>query len=326
MKELVIKLLKVLGLYKLNEVPQYIKAKFLYLDKANAEKLDKGVKEYFKTDLNAEDIEENLTSHNFGRLENFRSRHIYFLDKLIGLKGKKVLEIGCGTGSSSIALAEQEATVYGLDVDDKSLILAKERTELYGLTDKIELKKGNATEIDQIYQHDFFDIVIFFASIEHMTYDERIDSLKAAWKVLKKGGALCILGTPNRLWMFDSHTSYLPFYDWLPDELAYKYTQFSTRQYFNKLYKRDFNATREEFARWGRGVSYHELELAIKHITEIPVIGDLHSFERPKTLIQKLAYKRTDEYKYKQILANQGPKGLDMGFYEYYLDIAVRKT
>lgn len=326
MKELVIKILKVLGLYKLNEVPAYIKAKFLNLDEAAIEKLGKEVKEYFKSNLGAEDIEEDLFSHNFGRLENFRSRHIYFLDKLIGLKGKKVLEIGCGTGSSSIALAEQEATVYGLDVDDKSLVLAKHRTELYKLTDRIQLKKGNATEIDRIYEHDFFDIVIFFASIEHMTYDERIDSLKAAWTVLKKGGALCILGTPNRLWMFDSHTSYLPFYDWLPDEIAYKYTRFSTRQYFNKLHQRDFNATREEFARWGRGVSYHELELAIKPINEIQVIGDLHSFERPKTFLQKLSYKRTDEYKYKQILANQGPKGLDMGFYEYYLDIAVKKT
>lgn len=326
MKQLIVKLLKLLGLYEISESPAYIKEKFISLNDSAKADLEKAVTKYLSADANAEDYAHTFNSHSFGRLNNFRKRHIYFLDKMASLKGKKVLEIGCGTASSSIALAEQGAYVYGLDVDDTSLILAKERIALYKLDNQIELKLGNATELDKIYQEDYFDVVIFFASIEHMTYEERVLALAAAWKVLKKGGALCILGTPNRLWMFDSHTSMLPFYYWLPDEIAFQYTRFSQRQHFKELYKRDYQQTQEEFARWGRGVSYHELELAIKPVSELKVLGDLHSFERPKTFLQQFSYKRTDDFKYKQVLSNQGPKGLHMGFYEYYLDIAIQKN
>ncbi|HLP50818.1 MAG TPA: class I SAM-dependent methyltransferase [Chitinophagales bacterium] len=322
MRHLIIKTLRVLGLYQTIKIPAHIISNFRELNETDTAKLNDFIRNC-KADssFGAAEMENTLLS----RLHNFRSRHMFFLDSTIGLKNKKILEIGCGTGSSSIAMAEQGAQVFGLDLDDKSLLVVQERAKLYGLEDKITVKKGNATTVDQLYESDSFDAVIFFASIEHMTYDERIDSLKAAWKVLKKGGHLCILGTPNRLWFHDPHTALLPFYFWLPDEIAFKYSKFSTREDFNQLYLRDYEKTREEFARWGRGVSFHELELAIKPVGQLKVAGDLHSFERPKTFLQRLSYKFTDEYKFKRVLAKNGPANAHPGFYEYYLDIAITK-
>jgi ubiquinone/menaquinone biosynthesis C-methylase UbiE len=325
MRQLLIKLLKLTGLYSTLEVPAYIKKNYISIDEGKREQLIQSVLVNHKVDLKEDGLKHTADDYLFGRLENFRGRHIFFLDSLLGLKGKKILEIGCGNGGSSVALAEQGAEVFGLDVDESSLALAADRAAVYGLSDKIFLKNGNAEVLDKLYEHNSFDVVIFFASIEHMTYDERINSLKAAWTVLKKGGALCILGTPNRLWFFDMHTSLLPFYYWLPDEIAFKYTSFSSREFFNKLHERDYKATMEEFARWGRGVSYHEVELAIKPVGQLNVIGDLHSFERPKTILQKLAYRLTDEYKFKNVLAKHGPATIHPGFYEYYLDVAILK-
>lgn len=46
------------------------------------------------------------------------------------MKNKKLLEIGCGTGSSSITLVEQGANVTGIDVEEGSLQVAKIRAKL----------------------------------------------------------------------------------------------------------------------------------------------------------------------------------------------------
>jgi len=76
---------------------------------------------------------------------------------------------------------------------------------------------------------DNFNFIIFYASLEHMT------SLVNAWSLLSNNGVLCVIEAPNRLWYFDSHTSGLPFYYWLPDEIAIKYSRFSSRRKFKNL-------------------------------------------------------------------------------------------
>jgi S-adenosylmethionine-dependent methyltransferase len=327
MKQIIIRILSILGLYETRKVPASIASNYKTLSPEAQTVLKQSVIEsYFKeTDLSLPETGVDLRDHLSGRLEKFRNRHIPFLESVTGLQNKNILEIGCGTGSSSIALAEQGANVWGLDVDQPSLEVAAVRTKVYDLEDKIKLQLGNATELSSLYAPGKFDIVIFFASIEHMTHDERIKSLKSAWEVLKTGGALCILGTPNRLWFFDMHTAFLPFNMWLPDDLAFEYAAFSPRKNYNEFHKREYKSNELEFLRWGRGVSFHELDLAIKPVTQLKVLGDLHSFERPKTFLQKLLYKRTDEYKFKKILAKNGPIGMPSGFYEYYLDVVVQK-
>ena len=49
--------------------------------------------------------------------------------KHINLKNLEILEIGCGTGSSSITLAEQGAKVLGIDVHLESLEVARLRSK-----------------------------------------------------------------------------------------------------------------------------------------------------------------------------------------------------
>jgi len=108
-----------------------------------------------------------------------------------------------------------------------------------------------------------------------MTYDERLASLADCWRMLPPGGLLCCLDTPNRLWHVDRHTSHLPFFHWLPDPLAVRYARFSPYAPLRRVLG-DFKPTpgnEEQLIRAGRGVSFHEFELAIAPVADLNVVS-----------------------------------------------------
>ncbi|MEL6894549.1 MAG: methyltransferase domain-containing protein [Planctomycetota bacterium] len=208
------------------------------------------------------------------------------------LDGWRILEIGCGTGSSSIALAEQGAKVIGLDIDEGGLQVARDRNSAYGTT--CEFVTANATEMEQRFANDTqtFQCVLFFASLEHMTISERIASLRQAWNLLPVGGQLGIVETPNRLWYYDDHTAWLPFYHWLPNELAFRYAPFSPRENFRDSYDEYDSQSKEHFLRRGRGFSFHELEVAIGPVDALHVVSSLSSYRR-RTLAGRIRFYRS---------------------------------
>src|SRR5262245_54239845 len=67
---------------------------------------------YLESPIGARDREDHL----FRRLEHARAQVIPWLDAARRLDGARVLEIGCGTGSATVALAEQGARVTGVDL------------------------------------------------------------------------------------------------------------------------------------------------------------------------------------------------------------------
>jgi 2-polyprenyl-3-methyl-5-hydroxy-6-metoxy-1,4-benzoquinol methylase len=161
----------------------------------------------------------DLEEHTSRRLQAFRTQVAPWLDSARALSGARILEIGCGTGASTVALAEQGASVTAIDIDEESLIVARDRCRLHGVEAEFLRLNGAATE--QLPALGQFDFVIFFACLEHMTYAERLDAMRSTWSGLTPGALWCSIETPNRLWWFDEHTSFLPFYNWLPDELAF---------------------------------------------------------------------------------------------------------
>lgn len=323
MKQIVISILKLLGLYSTYKVPASISNNYTNISDNQLGELKKTLLSlFFKT---SEDKVEkaDYETHIFGRLNLFRERHIPFLVETVGLKDKRVLEIGCGTGSSTVALAEQGAIVTGIDIDTDSVAVAQKRMDLYGL--KADFLQMNALDIKDKLDNKW-DIIIFFASLEHMTPNERFLSVKSAYDILKPGGSLCIFGTPNRLWYFDIHTSLMPFNLWLQDEVAIAHSKFSERPHFKDLYKYKGDDLNTQLYRWGVGVSYHELEIALDiPATKLNVLGSVHIYLRKMSFIQKMFYKRTDEYKYKEILKKVGPKNLHPAFYENYFDVIIKK-
>src|SRR3712207_2222896 len=95
-----------------------------------------------------------------------------------------------------------------------------------------------------------------------MSIPERLTSLREVWSVLRPGGILIVYETPNRLAWMDWHSFLLPFFHCLPDDLALRYAHKSPRKGFGVSGSTP-NEQLESLHRLGRGVSYHEFELAL---------------------------------------------------------------
>jgi 2-polyprenyl-3-methyl-5-hydroxy-6-metoxy-1,4-benzoquinol methylase len=305
-------------------VPARISRNFIQLDAEGLHSIEATIREHYHTGWRSEakystdKYRADLNAHLYDRLASDRRKIIPWLDSVTALRDKCILEIGCGTGSSSIALAEQGAKVTGIDIDEGALRVARERSRIYGVN--AEFRTLNAQESSSTFQANAFDLIIFFACLEHMTIAERLASLSDAWKMLPAGGLLAIIETPNRLWYCDGHTSMLPFFHWLPNELAFAYSKFSSRENVRELYS-EYNATsKEHFLRRGRGASFHEIDLAIGPVRDLDVVSSLSVFEGLWYTLKRSRLER----RYKSILKEIYP-GIHEGFVDSMLYVVLRK-
>lgn len=266
----------------------------------------------------------DLDDHARRRLQAFRTQIVPWLDSARPLSGARILEIGCGTGASTIALAEQGASVTAIDIDEESLVVARDRARLHGV--EAEFMRLNGADAQQMPSLPQFDFVIFFACLEHMTYAERLTAMRATWAGLKPGALWCSIETPNRLWWFDEHTSFLPFYNWLPDELAFDYSRYSPREPLRSSYRERTEETYTSFLRHGRGVSYHEFDLTMKDAAQLDVVSSLSQWLKPDGLFGWRALKRLRKrkYRYERLIASLRPD-LHRGWFQPYLDLIIRK-
>ena len=305
---------KIYNFILLKKVPKKIKKNFIKL----YEEYEKDIKEFLINsyfDKNQKIENNDLEDHINKRIIVSRSKIIPWIMQTLELKNKKVLEVGSGTGSSSITLAEHGAVVTGIDLDNNSLKVAKHRAQILDL--EIKFLELSGTEIHTLNQS--FDVVIYYAALEHMTIEERIDSLQQAYSLLSKSGYLIIVEAPNRLWIEDTHTSELPFFQWLPDNLAYNYSKFSKKPSFNSKYLDSEFLKLDEFHRRGRGVSFHEFDLAFINSDNLNIVSSLNRLVYSKNLINTFVYKKL----YKLYLKKFTNK--HKAFFEEYLDLIIQK-
>jgi ubiquinone/menaquinone biosynthesis C-methylase UbiE len=114
-------------------------------------------------------------------------------ERLLGkgeVKGKKLLDAGCGTGWFSARAVELGAAVTSLDVGENLLKEVKKKcvsTRVVGDVTALEFVDGS------------FDVIVSSDVIEHTPDPSRAISEMA--RVLKKGGVLA-LTVPNNRWHF----------------------------------------------------------------------------------------------------------------------------
>ncbi|MCU0612964.1 MAG: class I SAM-dependent methyltransferase [Candidatus Eisenbacteria bacterium] len=67
-----------------------------------------------------------------------------------------------------------------------------------------------------------FDAIVMSAVYEHLLPAERKALLPELWRHLRPGGFLFIFQTPYRFFPLESHTTRLPFINYLPDRLTHR--------------------------------------------------------------------------------------------------------
>jgi 2-polyprenyl-3-methyl-5-hydroxy-6-metoxy-1,4-benzoquinol methylase len=111
------------------------------------------------------------------------------------LSGKKVLEVGCGTGSLCVALAEKGFSTTGIDLSATRIDKAKDRAK-QAKQDNCEFMVCNMMEAN-LPDADF-DLVVNDNVLEHIPSDESLEFILRCKAKLKSGGWLITI-TPNRL-------------------------------------------------------------------------------------------------------------------------------
>ena len=137
------------------------------------------------------------------------------------LAGKRILDFGCGSGASTMVLSRMlpDALIVGVELEERLLSIAEQRAQFYGFRNLTLLPSRSGTTLpDAVGQ---FDCILLSAVYEHLLPEERKIVLPALWDSLASGGTLFLNQTPFRYSLFESHTTKLPFINYLPDGLAF---------------------------------------------------------------------------------------------------------
>ena len=100
----------------------------------------------------------------------------------------RVLDLGCGLGASSVALAHAypRATVLGIDLDAASVAAARDAAAA-GVADRVSFEAGDAA---QLTNGGPFDLVTMFEALRDM--GDPVGALRAARRLLAEGGSVLV--------------------------------------------------------------------------------------------------------------------------------------
>ena len=98
------------------------------------------------------------------------------------LRGKRVLEIGCGAGSHAQLMAQAGCRLTAIDLSPKAVELTRKRFSLRGLTAQILCMDAGG----MAFGNAEFDFVWSWGVVHHSVHPERI--LKEVFRVLRPGG------------------------------------------------------------------------------------------------------------------------------------------
>jgi len=192
---------------------------------------------------------------SFDPVESNRGRpwnpywYVYGFAREQARKGKaRLLDFGCGCGTTSVRFAKLGYEVDGFDISDSSLRIANNLAERYGFDTQISLTRQTAESLDYPAEH--FDIIVGFDILHHVDINLAISECH---RVLKKGG-VAIFKEPVEAYLLDrvrntrvvsfffpSEVNFTPGRHITKDERKLKQDDISIfRRYFSNISERRF--------------------------------------------------------------------------------------
>lgn len=136
--------------------------------------------------------------------------------------GKRVLDFGCGAGSSTAVLARllPDTKIVGVELQSGLAEIARLRAAHHGFSERVQFHvspSGDALPAGL----GTFDHVFLNAVYEHLLPHERATVLPVLWRQLRPGGVLFVTETPYRWFPIEYHTTGgLALLNYLPDRWA----------------------------------------------------------------------------------------------------------
>lgn len=177
----------------------------------------------------------------FRPLHQINPLRLEWIDGHVPLAGKAVIDVGCGGGILTEAMARHGARVTGIDLSDKALRVA----ELHLLESKLDIKYERALAEEYAAAHaGAFDVVTCMELLEHLPQPE---SMVAACARLVRPGGQVFFSTLNR-----NPKSYL--FAVIGAEYVLKLLPRGTHDYMRFIKP-------SELSRWSRGAGMRPVEL-----------------------------------------------------------------
>ena len=128
----------------------------------------------------------------FKPLHDINPLRLDWIDRTVGLAGKKVLDVGCGGGILAESMATRGAIVTGIDLSDKALSVAK--LHLLETGQKVDYRKISAEEL-AVEMRGAFDVMTCLEMLEHVP--DPASTVRACAQLVHPGGTV-FFSTINR--------------------------------------------------------------------------------------------------------------------------------
>jgi ubiquinone/menaquinone biosynthesis C-methylase UbiE len=125
------------------------------------------------------DLKELMVNESFEACTSPENK--YIIKRLGNIKGKKILELGCGGGEASVYFAKKGAIVTATDISGGMLKVVNKLAK----THHVKVKTAQCRSDKIPFPNESFDIV-YAANLMH--HVKHTPTLKESYRVLKKGG------------------------------------------------------------------------------------------------------------------------------------------
>lgn len=125
-------------------------------------------------------------------LHDITPLRLEYLEQRAGLAGQRVIDVGCGGGILSEAMAHRGAEVTGIDLGEAALAAARRHQQESGLD--IDYQCISAEQMAE-KSPGAFDVVVCFEMLEHVPEPESV--IRACARLVRPGGHV-LFSTLNR--------------------------------------------------------------------------------------------------------------------------------
>ena len=123
-----------------------------------------------------------------GRIDQVYAR----VADLVAAPGRRILDVGCGTGAVALACAARGADVTGIDVNADMLEVARSKALPYESAGSVEWHQLSAAEIEDRFEPESFDGVTACLVFSELSPSERAYALAVVLSRLRPGGWLVV--------------------------------------------------------------------------------------------------------------------------------------